>query len=330
MSSAQQYNQGFTLIELLLYLAIVGSLLVSITYFFAMTAEARVKNQSASEVNDQAMAAMDYITQTIRNATSITSPAAGASAASLTLVVPTGSLSPTIFDSSGSGAQLGSNVGTGTPDTSDNNNINATKFVAPATGTLSTLFAFVSSPVSASPNNVAQMAIYSGTTSPTTLLASSASTALTAGAWNTFSISPVSITSGQTYWLAYNTNGLTITSNELISNAGTTGQSIYAPQTFGTWPASWTGTPQNVQFSAYGLITAAGSAGSLQVKEGAAAVIPLTSNDVQVTNLTFKNLTKTGTAGILQVSFTMARNNPGGRNEYDFQKTFTTSAELTW
>lgn len=164
-------TRGFTLIELLLYISIVGSLLITITFFFGLVAEARVKNQSVSEVNDQAVAAMDYITQTIRNATSITSPAAGASAAALTVVVPTGSLSPTII------------------------NLNGTV---------------------------------------------------------------------------------------------------------------------------------------LQTKEGAAAAVALTNSKVQITSLTFKNLTKTGTAGLVQVSFTMTRTNIAGRNEYDFQKTFTTSAELTW
>lgn len=162
---------GYTLIELLLYVSIIGGLLLSVTYFFGTTAETRVKNQSISEVNDQAAAVMDTITQTVRNAVSITSPAAGASGASLTLVVPTGSLSPTVFDLSGT---------------------------------------------------------------------------------------------------------------------------------------------------------------TLRIKEGTAPTINLTNTKVQVTSLTFRNLTRTGTNGIVQISFTMSRVNANNRNEYDFQKTFTSSAEVRW
>lgn len=162
---------GFTLIELLMYVTILGSLLLTLTYLFANAADARVKNQSITEVNDQAADVMDNITQTIRNSTSITSPAAGASAASLTLVVPTGSLSPTIF----------------------------------------------------------------------------------------------------------NLNGTT-----------------------------------------------------MRITEGVGAAVNLTNDKVQITSLTFRNLTKTGTAGAVQVSFTMRRVNVNTHAEYDFQKTFTSTAEIGW
>jgi len=164
-------EKGYTLLELLLYIAIIGVLLTAVTTFFGVTADARVKNQTVAEVNDQATSIMDYMTQTIRNATSITSPAAAASGVSLTLVVPTGSLSPTVFSLSGT---------------------------------------------------------------------------------------------------------------------------------------------------------------TLQVKEGAAAAVPLTSNDVQISSLTFMNLTRSGTSGTVQISFTINRVNPGSHNEFDYQKTFTASAEIGW
>ena len=167
--SRRRRQAGYTLIELLLYVAISGMLLTGVVGFFGLVTEARVKNQSISEVDEQGAAAMDYITQTIRNATSISSPVVGATGASLTLVVPTGALSPTIFSLSGT---------------------------------------------------------------------------------------------------------------------------------------------------------------VLQVKEGAAAAIPLTSNEVQVSSLTFHNLTRTGTGGIVQVSFVVTRTNPNNRTEFEYQKTFTGSAEV--
>lgn len=164
-------QSGYTLIELLLYIAMLGILLPAVVGFMGVAVETRVKNQSITEVNEQGMATMDSITQTLRNASSITSPAAATSAASATVVVPTASLSPTTFDLSGS---------------------------------------------------------------------------------------------------------------------------------------------------------------TLRVKEGSNTAVPLTSGDVQISNLTFTNLTRSGTTGALQVSFTISRVNNSGRNEYDYQKTFTSTAELGW
>lgn len=170
MNTITFQQKGFTLIELLLYVTIVGSLLTAVSLFFATAADSRVKNQSIMEVDQQGVAAMDYITQTIRNADAITAPATGATASSLTLTVPTGSLSPTIFS--------------------------------------------------------------------------------------------------------------------LDSNA------------------------------------------ALQVKEGTATEIPLTNNKIAISNLTFKNNTRSSTPGIIQVSFTASRLNPAGRAEYTYQKTFMSSAAL--
>lgn len=164
-----QAQRGYTLIELLLYVTVVSSLLLVVTMFFGMSAEGRVKNQSISEVDQQGTFALNYIAQTLRTATLITTPTIGASANQITVTVPTVSLSPTIFSLSGT---------------------------------------------------------------------------------------------------------------------------------------------------------------TLQVKEGAATAIPLTSSSVQVSNLTFKNLSRSSTNEIVQVSFTLSRVNNSGRNEFDYQKTFTTSAAL--
>lgn len=105
---------GYTLVELLVYIAIISTLLFAATAFFGVVVDARVKNQSITEVNQQGAQAMELIGQTIRNATSITTPAAGASGASLTLVVPTGSLSPTVFDSSSNVLRITEGAGAAT------------------------------------------------------------------------------------------------------------------------------------------------------------------------------------------------------------------------
>lgn len=163
---------GFTLIELLLYTAIVSTLLIAITGFFAITAESRIKNQSISEVNQQGAAIMDVITQAVRNASSVTTPTPGATAGSLTLAMPASGINPTVFDLSG-------------------------------------------------------------------------------------------------------------------------------------------GSPSN-----------------LQIKEGVGAVLPLTNSKVTVSGLSFKNLTRPGTPGVVQISFTVARNSQSTKNEYDYQRTFTSTAAL--
>lgn len=110
----QPLNTGYTLIELLLYVAILGILTTAMGTFFVTIVELRVKNQSIAEVDQQAAFAMEYITQTIRNSTSVTSPTKGSgTATSTTLVVPTGSLSPTVFDLSGGILRV--KEGTGSP-----------------------------------------------------------------------------------------------------------------------------------------------------------------------------------------------------------------------
>lgn len=97
---------GYTLIELLLYISLASMLLVGLSVFFGISAETRVKTQTITEVDQQGGLVMDYMQQTVRNATSISSPAAGASASSLTVVVPTASLSPTIFSLAGTTLQI--------------------------------------------------------------------------------------------------------------------------------------------------------------------------------------------------------------------------------
>jgi Tfp pilus assembly protein PilW len=149
-----------------MYVTISATLLGAVSVLFAVSTDARIKNQSVNEVNQQGIAAMEYIEQTVRGATSITSPALGASASSVTLVVPTGAQSPTIID--------------------------------------------------------------------------------------------------------------------VASNA-------------------------------------------LETKEGTAAYVPLTNSKVQVTALTFTNVSRSSTAEALQISLTISRTNPGNRTEYSYSKTFTST-----
>jgi len=67
------------------------------------------------------------------------------------------------------------------------------------------------------------------------------------------------------------------------------------------------------------------SGSTLQIKEGTATAVPITNSRVVVSNLSFQNLSRASTAGVMQVSFTVSHLNSLNRNEFEYQKTFTTS-----
>lgn len=70
------------------------------------------------------------------------------------------------------------------------------------------------------------------------------------------------------------------------------------------------------------------SNGRLRITEGTENPVFLTNTLVTLSNLTFSNLTQVSTPGIVRVSFTLTRANQTGTQEYDYAKTFTTSAAL--
>ncbi len=70
------------------------------------------------------------------------------------------------------------------------------------------------------------------------------------------------------------------------------------------------------------------SNGTLRITEGVGSAISLTSDRVIVSNLTFENISRIDTPGTIQIQLTLTHTNPGSRNEYDFTKTFTSSASL--
>jgi hypothetical protein len=147
----------------------------------------------------------------------------------------------------------------GTADSANRNFMNATKFTAGATGSVNTIYAYIESQVSASPNNKGQAAIYTDSSgSPGTLLGNSlGDTTLTGAAWNAFPISSVNVTNGTTYWLVYNTNAAADTDNNIHFDAGGVDQFKWKAQTYGTWATPY-GVPDgdsDNQGSIYAVIT---------------------------------------------------------------------------
>lgn len=95
-------NSAFTLIELLLYTSLMTATLLALIPVLQTFLAARIKNQTVAEIEQQGLQAIQLITQTIRNADAINSPATGVSAASLSLDMVGISLDPTVFDLSSS------------------------------------------------------------------------------------------------------------------------------------------------------------------------------------------------------------------------------------
>lgn len=91
-------SRGFTMIELLLYAALASVILGSISGMYSPFSSARIKQQTISEVEQQGTQVLQMITQTIRNAKTITTPSIGASGASLVLADYVSGSNPTTFD----------------------------------------------------------------------------------------------------------------------------------------------------------------------------------------------------------------------------------------
>lgn len=67
---------------------------------------------------------------------------------------------------------------------------------------------------------------------------------------------------------------------------------------------------------------------AITIKEGSATAVPLTSSSVQVTSFTVTNTARTGSFGSLQVSFTLASSAGSNRDEFNYSRTFTSSASV--
>ncbi|MDH4330931.1 MAG: prepilin-type N-terminal cleavage/methylation domain-containing protein [Candidatus Moranbacteria bacterium] len=70
------------------------------------------------------------------------------------------------------------------------------------------------------------------------------------------------------------------------------------------------------------------SGGTFRIKEGASSYVSLTNSRVTVSDLSFHNLSRTGTYGVVKVKFTISHVNPEGRNDLDYSKTFYGNASL--
>jgi type II secretory pathway pseudopilin PulG len=89
--------KAFTLIELLMYISIASILMIIVASAISTVYRIQVKQRFITDVEQEGLAAMQTITQTIRNANAINSPTIGTSATTLSVAVSDLSKTPTIF-----------------------------------------------------------------------------------------------------------------------------------------------------------------------------------------------------------------------------------------
>ncbi len=70
------------------------------------------------------------------------------------------------------------------------------------------------------------------------------------------------------------------------------------------------------------------TSGAMQITEGGGGAVLLTNPNVTMSNLTFSNLSRANTPGVVRIQFTLTYNNTVGRNEYNYARVFTSSASL--
>lgn len=70
------------------------------------------------------------------------------------------------------------------------------------------------------------------------------------------------------------------------------------------------------------------NSGALRITQGAGSPVALTNARVTVSGLTFTNTSRNVTSRDLRIVFTLSAVNASGRNEYDFSKTFTSTAHV--
>ena len=97
MKKTFKKQDAFTLIEIVIYVTILATILTVVSSLFVTFLSARAKEQVVIEVEQQGNQVMQIITQTIRNAKVLNSPALAASTTSMSLNVVDSAKSPTVF-----------------------------------------------------------------------------------------------------------------------------------------------------------------------------------------------------------------------------------------
>lgn len=90
--------KSFTLVEILLYIGLAVVIIYSTSTLLITIFQIKAKNQIILEVENQGSDLIQSITQSVRAANSVTSPAPGSAGQSLTLAMADPSINPTIYN----------------------------------------------------------------------------------------------------------------------------------------------------------------------------------------------------------------------------------------
>jgi hypothetical protein len=155
---------------------------------------------------------------------------------------------------------LGNSIVGSAIDSGDSNYLNGSRFTtAAAAGSIASMSVHVGI-VSPAPNDQYELAIYADDSGrPGTLVAHSGRGALTPNTWNTLPVY-VTLSSNTAYWLMYNTNGASDTTNNMNFTAGDGVPEAYSAYAvpFGNWPSTFGNAKMGVgAFSIYVTYTAA-------------------------------------------------------------------------
>lgn len=93
---------GFTLIEVMIYVVLVSGILIGATSFAISIINNRTKSFAIQEVEQNSRFVMEKITQAVRSARKIATPAIGVTDTTLELEMSDGTRNPTIFTLNGS------------------------------------------------------------------------------------------------------------------------------------------------------------------------------------------------------------------------------------
>ncbi|HUY61166.1 MAG TPA: hypothetical protein VMW49_04755 [Candidatus Dormibacteraeota bacterium] len=141
-------------------------------------------------------------------------------------------------------ASLGLAGPVGSADGGDNDNISSSPITSGPNGAIvTTLSAYIDPP---NPGDQIAMGIYANGPGnlPGTLVTHSAKTTVSAGGWNTVSISPTTLAPNTIYWLAYNSSS---GADNLHYTSDGSGLATYSSAvTFGTWPTTVPGAAGNL------------------------------------------------------------------------------------
>jgi Tol biopolymer transport system component len=142
-------------------------------------------------------------------------------------------------------------------DSGDRNNLNGSKVRTTAAGQAMSMTVYVGAVDAVVANTQYQLGIYTDNGGrPGTLVAVASPGTLAPNAWNTLSIT-APLAANTNYWLMFNTNGRSVSVNNMRYAAGVPGQGAYSTSgvPFGTWPTTFpAATLTNNAFSLYATV----------------------------------------------------------------------------